>query len=224
MFINVLFDMILIGILLVGAIIGAKHGFVETVAKPVRFILAWVLAFALARPVGSFLVEPMIGPAISHKLSDILIEKYANITAANASRDLPTLVKIAASICGVDIQQIATASDGATVIESIADAVTAPVVEVISIIFGFVIALFISKLLLRFALILINSIVNTGVAGTVNRTLGCVLTIFLAFIVGWGFTSICEFVKNIPAIASMTGIADFTGGPVYNFLDRKSVV
>ena len=121
MFINMLFDIILVGILLAGALIGAKNGFVDTVARPVKFILAIVLAFALARSVGTFLVEPLIGPAISHKLSAILIEKYSGITAANAASDLPTLVKIAAGICGIDIQQIATEADGVSVIEAIAN-------------------------------------------------------------------------------------------------------
>ena len=217
MFINVLFDIILVGILFTGAVIGIKNGFVDTVAKPVKFILALVLAFALARSFATFLVEPMIGPAISHKLSDILIEKYSNITAENASKDLPTLVRLAASMCGVNVQEIASVPEGASAIEAIAKAVTSPVVEIISLIFGLVIAYFISKLLLTFLLILINSVVNSGIAGSVNRVLGCAFTAFLAFVVGWAFTSVFEFISNIPAIAAVDMIENFEGGPVYNF-------
>ena len=40
---------------------------------------------------------------------------------------------------------------------------------------------------------------------------------FLAFVAGWAFTSVFEFVFNIPAIASIGGIKDFTGGVVYRF-------
>ena len=217
MFINVLFDIILVGILLAGAIMGIRHGFVDTLAKPVKFILVLILAFSLARAVGTFLVEPMIGPAISHKLSDVLVEKYAGITAATASEELPTLIKMAASICGVNIQEVATVPEGASVIEAVAAAVTAPVVEIISVIFGFVIAYFISKLLLNFAFILLNNIVNNGIAGRVNKALGCLFSLFLAFVVGWAFTSVCEFVFNIPAIASIKVIDNFEGGIIYNF-------
>ena len=217
MLVNMIFDIVLVGILLIGALIGFKNGFVVTIAKPVKFVLALVLAFTLARTVGDYLVEPLIGPAISHKLRDILIEKYANITATTANRELPTLVKVAASLCGVDIQQVATVSDGASVIEAVANAVAAPVVSLISLVFGFIIAYIVAKIVLKFVLMVINTLVNNGIAGVINKTLGCVFTLFLAFVVGWGLTCISEFVFNIPAIASMSGVDEFTGGTVYRF-------
>ena len=217
MFMNVLFDIILVVTLLIGAFMGYKNGFVDTVARPVKFILAFVLAFALAKTVGTYIVEPVIGPAISHKFSAVLIEKYSDITAANVDKNLPTLVKMAAGLCGVDVQNIASAADGVSVIESVANAVTAPVIDIISVILGFVIAYFASKIVLKFALMLINAIVNTGVVGKVNRTLGCVISLFLAFVVGWGFTSVCEFLFNIPAIASTDTISNFSGGIIYRF-------
>ena len=94
---NVIFDIILVGILLAGAIMGIKNGFVDTIAKPVKFVAAIVIAISLASVVGSAIIEPIIGPAISHKLSDILIEEYSEITAATANESLPTLIKFAAS-------------------------------------------------------------------------------------------------------------------------------
>lgn len=217
MAINLIFDIILAGILVAGALIGLKNGFIDTIARPVKFVLALVLAFSLARSVGDFLVEPMIGPAISHKLSDILVEKYAGVTAATASNELPTLVKVAASLCGVDIQQVASTADGALAIEAIAKSVSAPVVSLISLVLGFVITYFLAKLILKFVLILINNIVNNGIAGIVNKSLGCVFALFLAFVVGWAVTCVSEFVFNIPAIASMNGVDNFTGGVVYRF-------
>lgn len=217
MTINLIFDIILVGILVAGGILGAKNGFIDTVARPVKFVLSIVLAFTLARSVGNFLVEPMIGPAISHKLRDILVEKYAGITATTASNELPTLIKVAASLCGVDINQVASAADGASVIEAIARSVSNPVVDLISLILGFVITYFLAKLVLKFILILINNIVNNGIAGIVNKGLGCVFALFLAFVVGWCVTCISEFVFNIPAIASMSSVENFTGGVVYRF-------
>lgn len=217
MIINVIFDIVLVGILLAGALIGLKNGFIDTIARPVKFVLALVLAFSLARSVGNFLVEPLIGPAISHKLSDILIEKYSDITATTASRDLPTLVKIAASMCGVDIQGVASVADGASVIESVANAVAEPVVSVISLVLGFIITYFLAKIVLKFVLMIINALVNNGIAGIVNKSIGCVFTLFLAFVAGWIVTCLSEFIFNIPAIASISGVENFTGGAVYRF-------
>ena len=217
MFLNVVFDIILVGILLYGAAMGIKNGFLITIAKPVKFIASLVLAFSLASVVGTYLIEPIIGPAISNRLSEILIEKYSEITAETASESLPTLIKIAAGICGVDIEGIAAGADGISVIEAVVDAVTSPVVHIIGIIFGFVIAYFIAKLVVNFVMIFINSFVNKGVAGKVNKALGCVFSVFFAFVIGWAFTSISEFIFNIPAIASIDWVQNFNGGAIYRF-------
>ena len=217
MAVNVIFDIILVGILLVGAILGYKNGFIDTVAKPVKFVLAIALAFSLAGTVGAYVVEPIIGPAISHKLSDILIEKYSEITAATANQSLPTLIKFAASMCGVSIENVASSGDGASVIEAIVEAVTAPVVDIMGTIFGFIIVYFASKILLNVVMIFVNSAVSRGIVGTVNRALGCILTLFLSFVVVWAVTSVSEFILNIPMIASADWVQGFTGGAVYRF-------
>lgn len=217
MFITILFEIILVGILLAGAFIGIKNGFIDTVARPVKFILRLVLAFSLAGVVGSFMIEPIIGPAISHKLSDTLIEEYADITADSADEDLPTLVKLAAGMCGVSVDEIASTADGASIIEDVADAVTAPVVKVIGVILGFVITYFLAKFFINFIMILVDNLVNRGVAGGINKALGCIFTLFLAFVAGWTFTTLFEFIFNIPAIAAMKGVQNFNGGPIYKF-------
>lgn len=217
MFANVIFDILLAGILVAGAIIGLKNGFIDTIARPVKFVAAIALAFSLAGVVGSSIIEPIIGPAISHKLSDILIEKYSEITAATANESLPTLIKFAAGLCGVNIQDVASSADGISVIEAIVEAVTAPVVEIIGTIFGFVIVYFLAKILLNFVMIFVNAIVNNGIAGKLNRALGCVFTLFLAFIIGWGVTSLTEFILNIPVIAAADWVENFNGGPIYKF-------
>lgn len=217
MAVNVIFDIILVGILVAGAILGYKNGFIDTVAKPVKFVLAIALALSLAGTVGQYVVEPIIGPAISHKLSDILVEKYSEVTAANANESLPTLIKFAASMCGVNIEGVASTADGVSVIEAVVNAVTAPVVDIIGTIFGFVIVYFASKILLNVVMIFVNSAVSRGIVGALNRTLGCVLTLFLAFVVVWAVTSVSEFILNIPIIASAQWVENFTGGPVYRF-------
>lgn len=215
MFLNVIFDIILVGILLVGAVMGIKNGFVVTVAKPVKWVASIIMAFSLAGVVGSLLIEPIIGPAISHKLSEVLIEKYSEITAETANESLPTLIKFAASMCGINISEVASTAQGASVIEAIVDAVTTPVVDIIGVIFGFVIAYFLSKILLNFLLLFINGIVNNGIAGKVNKTLGCIFSLFFAFVIGWAVTSLSEFIFNIPVIASANWVQKFTGGPIY---------
>ena len=141
MFANLIIDLILLAVLFVGAYMGYKNGFLFTVVKPVKFALALALAITLASFVGEYMVEPIIGPAISHKLSDILFEKYSEITAATANESLPTIVKFAASLCGVNLADITT-TDGMSIIEAVVNAVTEPFVDIIGTLFGFIIAYF----------------------------------------------------------------------------------
>lgn len=217
MFTNLIFDAVLVGILVVGAIIGIKNGFVDTIAKPFKFVAAIVLAFSLAASIGSQVIEPIIGPAISNKLSDILIAKYSEITAETANESLPTLIKFAASMCDVDITSIASGAAGISAIEAIVNAVTSPVVSIMSTILGFALVYFVSKIFLNFVMIFVNALISRGVIDVVNKALGCVFTIFLAFVVVWALTSVSEFVLNLPALESVTWIEGFTGGPLYKF-------
>lgn len=216
MFITILFDIILVGILFAGGFMGIKKGFMGTIAKPVKIILTLVLAFSLAGVVGTLIVEPIIGPAISHKLTDILIEKYSDVTAATANEKLPTLVKFAASMCGVSVESVATEADGVRVIEAIAQSVTAPVVKIMGRILGFVIAYFLSKVLVHYLMKYVDTLINKGVAGRVNKTIGCIFTLFLAIAACWAFTSFFEFIFNIPVIAATKGVSRFNGGWIYN--------
>lgn len=217
MFFSILFDIILVCMLLAGGFFGYTNGFVVTVARPVKFVLKLVIAFSLAGVIGSLIIEPIIGPAISHKVSSVLIEQYSDITAATANDKLPTLIRLAAGMCGVSVQDVATKADGVAVIEAISDAVCAPVVELLGIIIGFVIAYYISKFLVELLMIFIDNLMNSGVTVTVNKTLGCAFSLLLAFVGCWVFTTFFEFIFNIPVIAATKGVSSFNGGPFYNF-------
>jgi uncharacterized membrane protein required for colicin V production len=217
MLVNLIFDIILVGILCIGAIMGFKHGFIDTVAKPVKFVAAIAIAFSLAASIGSGVIEPIIGPAISNKLSDILVTKYAEITAETANESLPTLIKFAASLCDVDISSVASGATGVSAIEAIVDSVTTPVVDIMSTIFGFIIVYFVAKIFFNFVMIFVNALIGSGVIDLVNKALGCVFTLFLAFVVVWALTSVSEFVLNMPALESVSWVEDFTGGTVYKF-------
>ena len=120
-------------------------------------------------------------------------------------------------MAGVSIQEAAEAAGASSVIEAIVSKVTEPVVTIMSRLFGYIIAYFVCKILLSLVLWLVNDIVSAGVVGKVNKTLGCIFTLFIAFIIGWILTSFSEFIFNIPAIASAGFVQRFTGGPIYRF-------
>lgn len=223
MFLNIFFDILLVGILVAGVVIGIKRGFIATVEKPVRFFVALFLALSLASLVGALIIEPIIAPSITNKLSSTLVEKYSEITADTANEDLPTLVKFAAGMYGISIKDTITAADGVQVIESVASAVADPIVKVIASIVGFVIVFFVVKALLKPVMKLVDKLLKKGgVAGRTNKIIGSIFTGILAFMVAWMFTSLLGFFLNIPLIADTKAVSNFTGGYVYRFFEMFS--
>ena len=217
MFASIVFDLLLTAILAAGIVIGIKKGFISTVARPVKVLASIAIAIALASAIGSAIISPIIGPAISNKISGVLIEKYSDITAENAMETLPTLIKFAASMCGIDVTKVASTADGVLIIEEIVDSVTSPIVSLVSAIAGFIIVYIVAKILLGILLRLIESMFESGIAATTNKVLGAVFTFLLAFAAAWAFTAVSEFLLNIPLIAKANWVENFNGGILYRF-------
>lgn len=217
MFASILFDLILLAILGGGVFLGIKKGFIKTVTRPIKLVASIALALSLATSVGMAVIAPIVGPAISNKVSDALVEKYSDITAETANEELPTLIKFAASVSGVDVSDVASQADGITAIEAVVDAVTDPVVKIVSSIAGFILVYFVAKVLLGLGLNLLNTAFKGGIVGTTNKVLGAIFMFLLAFIAAWTFTALSEFILNIPLIANAKWIENFNGGILYRF-------
>ncbi len=223
MFLNVLIDILLVGIVFAGLVIGIKKGFIATVEKPVRFFVALFAAFSLASVVGAYIVEPIIAPAITNKLSSTLIEKCSDITAETANQDLPTLVKFAAGMYGISIKDTITAADGVNVIQSVASEVASPVVKVVAVIAGFAIVYYLVKALTKPVMKFVDKLLKKkGAIGYTNKFIGSIFTGVLAFMVAWLFTASLGFFLNIPLIADTQAVRNFTGGRVYCFFEMFS--
>jgi len=219
---NIIVDIVIVALLIIGAIIGAVKGFIKTVAKPVKWVASLVISFTCASGVGNSLIKPLILTPVSSHLTAFLQERYAEISATDAGSAMPTLVRIAAGVCGIDIDQVAQEAGEEGVLTAIINAVTEPVVGVISVIIAFFILYIVSGLLLSLILAIINAIVDHGVVGVVNRIFGCVFTFALSFVAVWLLISVFETVIAVPALAETAWVQEFTGGWVYNFLKTFS--
>ncbi len=213
---NVFMDILITLMLIGGALWGARKGFVKTVSKPIKFVAAIVIAISLASSVSSYIIEPVIGPAISNKLSDAIVEKYSDITSESADDELPTLIKIGAGLCGLDIDEIAAGSSGEQIIVEIANSVTEPIVHLLGCLMAFIVLYIGLKFVLGILLSLLSKVMDTA-AKVPNRILGSVFSLFMAFVAVWGVTVISEFLFNIPVISEIGFVSRFTGGPIYSF-------
>ena len=213
---NVIIDIILIGILVVGGIIGFKRGFILTIAKPVKTFAAIFTAYALASPFATAIVQPLIQPPITNEIAGYLAKKCADITAQNANQKLPTLLKYAAGKSGIDVASL-TGENSQQYIQSLVDNLASPAIHIIAVIISFVALFFLAKLLYSLLVSMVNSTLDHGVVGTLNRTLGCIFTTFFAFVIAWGLTTIFGCIVNLPAVAKTEWGSEFTGGYIYRF-------
>lgn len=224
MFFNIMFDIVILSFIILGGIYGVKKGFISAIARPVKKISSLVLAMLLANPIGNALISPIIGPAISHKVSEVLTEKYSNVLASSANESLPTVIRFAASMSGINLSESATTADGKILMEHIADSVTAPIVSILAAAAGFVVSFFIVKTLLNilFAFLDKKAKNSKGAMNKANKILGCVFAVLLSLAIAWCFTVSIEFFFNIPILARANAIDNFTGGPIYKLFKSIS--
>ena len=219
MLFDIIFDIVLVAILLLGIIIGAKRGFIGTIAKPVRIASSLGLAFVFCEKVGESLIKPMISAPITTQIAEIINQKYAEVTAAT-SGNLPTIIKLAAGLAGINLEELGV--EGENYVEALIGMITEPIIAIAATIISFVLLFIVLMLVLRVALWLLNMMIDGGFVGVINRVIGCIVTFSFALVIVWAIASLTEFVFNIPALADMQAIKDFNGGFVYKFFKGLS--
>jgi hypothetical protein len=70
----------------------------------------------------------------------------------------------------------------------------------------------------------LNKILDGGLFGVVNKTLGCIFNTLLALIVAWAFTSVFEYFISLPFLAEQAWTESFTGGFVYKLFKSISPI
>ena len=217
MAVNIILDLIFIAIMVFGIVFGIKRGFINTIAKPVKFVLAIFIAFTLCANLSEAVVKPLIAAPITGQLTSYLTERFSEVTAETVDT-LPTLVKLAAGLCGVDIAEIATETGDGSVIAAIVEKITDPFATIVCTAVAFVLVLIAAKIVLSIIFAIINKIVDNGLIGAINRILGCVVTTALAFIVCWAIAAVFELVIHLPVFEGQAWVNEFTGGFVYKLL------
>ena len=220
---NVIIEILLWAIILLGLIFGAKYGFVRLTAKPVKFIAALLLAFNLCALVAETIISPMIHEPVFNYISDFMHENCPTITVENAADELPTILKISAAVFGIDIEEVA-AVGGESIIDSIINALTTPVINVIALILSFFAVYFLAKLLLSLVIWLINGLCSGGVIGIVNKILGFVSGGVVAFALSWAVAVIVELIFHLPAFETSEAVIGFEGGPLYQFFNTYNPI
>lgn len=224
MVVDIIVDIVILIMLIIGFIWGWVSGFINTVAKPVKFVLTVIISFSLCAWVGTAIIQPLISEPVIVKLTEFLNEKCVEISAANAEDKLPTLVKFAAMLAGVDIDKIATEAGQAEIVTKIIEAVSEPVLNVIATVIAYIVLHLVVSILLTIIFAIINSLVEGGFVGFVNRVLGAVIMTTLAAAIVWGLCGISDLILNLPILQEQQWVQEFSGFVLYPFFKNLSPI
>ncbi len=220
---EILFDVVLALIIMVGLTLGFKNGFVKTISKPIKPIAALALALVTAKPVSGFTFNPLLTNLIGKPISDFFVKKCAEITVG-VTENIPTVIKFFGLLAGVDVEKVITDSTQDTVIQQIVDSITAPIISLLAVIVTFVVMFFVAKILITILFAIIDAIASIGVLGTVNSTLGLAFGGVFSLVTAWVLVVITNFVLGMDALSGVEWIKAFDGGPTYNLIREFSPI
>ncbi len=209
---SIIVDIVLVAVMAIIVISGVKRGFVKTVARPVKFFASFALAWSLCNYISVEFVEGLIKTPIANQLKDFLQENCANLTPENISSELPTLLKMAAGMLGINLEEMAQGS-ALSIVDVIVGKLTDQIVHVIGIIVSFIAVYFAAKIVLTLVIMLIDMTFRSGLLGVINRMLGFIFGAAFAVIVAWFAVVVAEFVMGFIGY-------DFDSGFIYEFFSN----
>ena len=216
---NIIVDIILVLIILIGGFVGYKRGFIVTVTKPVKWFLALILAVTLCNSAAEAVIEPIISEPVTNQITEYLIEKCPDMTAENVSDELPTVLRLAAGIVDVDIDSF----DGAdinTLVSQIVESLATPTIHLFSVLIAFILIYIISKILLAILIGILDKVFDVGFVGSVNRFLGVIFGAAFAFVISWLVVLGLGYVISTSLVEDIELLREFDGGYIYDFFDR----
>ncbi len=223
MFLKILFEIILIGLLVGGSYYGYKMGFFNIAAKPIKIILGIAFALSLCNVIGTYVIAPMIQAPITNYIKEFMYDNCASLSPENVVEEMPTLLKMAGAAFDVQLSDVSGMTTDA-VLESIIVNLTSPAVIIISIGIAFVLLFFLSKLIFSGGILLVNSVFDIGILGKINRTMGVVLAGLLAFLVAWALVGIVDFFFHLSIFDGVEAIRSFRGGWIYRLFNSLSPI
>ena len=217
-----LFEILILGILILGSYAGIRYGFVSIASKPIKTVASFFFAYTLSPAVGKGLIAPIIQAPTTNYIKSFMYDNCSNLNPDNVMDEVPTLLKMA----GAASNRGETFVEGQTtdeIIENVITSFTGLFSEIISVIFAFFVLFFVGRLLIRLGIYLVNYYCSGGILAKVNRSMGFVLAAFLAAIAAWALVNTVDFFFHLPPVFDNSAlIQNFRGGFLYRFFNSLS--
>ncbi len=194
--INLIVDLLIIAIIAIGAIIGAKRGFIKSVLKTCAGIIALIVAYAFNKPLSAFLSEKYFHGPIEEKISVALDTHLGGaldtLTPEKLVSGVPDALKNILNLVGYDIEKIASEAiaSGADTVSRFCESSAAVIANALSTIIAFSVLLIGSFIILRILAFVLDSIFRhiPGIK-QLNSTLGLLFGLICTVLNVWLFSS-----------------------------------
>jgi len=203
---NVVLDIIILGIIILCAYSGYKNGLVKTVMGLLSFVIAFIMAWIFSPPLSDFMYSKWIKPNfVSGAAARIESFLTPNIDLNRLAIDeQPEFVSMLESY-GVKLPDVKEWLSGGASTENVAANLVEPVAKGISNFIAFVAVLIVSLILLKIITSLINRIVKLPVLNLVNKTGGAVAGGIYGIVLSYIAVILIYYV--LPYIAANTPVA-----------------
>lgn len=216
-----IFEFLIIAILIGGAYVGIRFGFIGMAAKPLKLTLSLYFAFSLCSSVGRGIIAPIIQKPISNYVKSYIYKHCSDLSPENVISEIPTLLKISGAAFDIDVDAIRGMTTDSVVREVVLK-LTHPFVSIVAIVISFLILFFVGKLIVFLGISLVRRFCEDGVLSMINKAMGFVLAGFLSFCLAWAFVGITEFLFHSPLFSDLPTVSDFNGGFLFNFFNSIS--
>lgn len=223
MFLNIFFEILLIGLLVGGSYYGIKMGFFNIALKPIKIVLGIAFALSLCNVVGTYLIAPLIQSPITNYIKEFMYDNCSNLSPENVVEEMPTLLKMAGAAFDIQIVDTPGMTTDA-MLEDIIFNLTSPAVILISIGIAFILLYILAKFAFSGGIILVNSIFDIGIIGKINRAMGFILAGLLAFLAAWSLVGIVDFFFHLSIFDGVEAIRSFRGGLLYRLFNSLSPI
>lgn len=188
-FVAVLLNLVVLIFLIIPVVRGYLNGFVKTVTRLLRFVVAFVLGVLFAKPLGMLLKNTWLGEKFYGIVESAFGDAFSG--AANSqdlTAALPGGLKTLLEAFGFDTAGAAdqAAQSGEAMVQNFVDTVADRLASIASVALAFVLIVILSLILLKLFSGLLNFIVQKlPLIRGLNRLLGLGLGVLVGIVVAW---------------------------------------
>lgn len=232
--VGVITDIIIIAILLVNVIAGAKKGFVYTAYRFLRLIISFIAAYFFAKPLAEIIKTTPIHSSLSKSLEGSLSNYIDNAVSGvvhGSAENISEHIQASDSGIGALLKAFGRSPEeiaaeysrlmeqkAETAAEDLKQFIITPVTDAITIAISFILIFAISLLVLYLVMKLLNLVAEAPVINVLNRLLGGVAGAIAAIIQIFVISIILDALLPLAGSAGIDILGQIKDSQLYSFI------